>query len=96
MSNINADKGFVLQLVIAGQPELRDALRQPVLELFAQHIAVDYHLEGPDARETRECVAHRSAVADGAPGTLSRDTRLRVRRAAAAKCAVRRGTGLCL
>ncbi|MGE3511363.1 MAG: ExeA family protein [Vicinamibacterales bacterium] len=73
MSNINADKDLVLQLVIVGQPELREMLRQPVLEQFAQRIAVDYHLDPLDARETREYIAHRLTVAGGTPGSFSRD-----------------------
>lgn len=73
ISNINADKDLVLQLVIVGQPELRETLRQPVLEQFAQRIAVDYHLDPLDARETREYIAHRLVVAGGVPGIFSRD-----------------------
>lgn len=73
LSNINADKDFVLQLVIVGQPELRATLREASMEQFTQRIAVDYHLESLDSRETREYVAHRLQVAGGLPTTFSRE-----------------------
>jgi general secretion pathway protein A len=65
LSNINADKNVVLQLVLSGQPELRETLRLPELEQFAQRIATDYHLDALDLRETREYILHRVSVAGG-------------------------------
>lgn len=65
ISNINADKNVVLQLILTGQPELRQTLRQPKLEQFAQRIAVDYHLEALDLKETREYIQYRLVVAGG-------------------------------
>ncbi len=71
LSNINADKKFLLQIVLAGQPELRKTLRDPRLEQFAQRVAVDYHLQALDQRETKAYVAHRLLVAGGEPGLFS-------------------------
>lgn len=65
LSNINADKHQVLQLVLVGQPELRTTLRRHDLRQFAQRISVDYHLEALDAAETREYVRHRIELAGG-------------------------------
>lgn len=65
ISNINADKNLVLQLVLVGQPELRDTLRQKRLEQFAQRIAVDYHLDALELKETREYIQHRLETAGG-------------------------------
>lgn len=65
LSNINADKNLVLQIVLVGQPELRDTLRRPDLEQFAQRISADYHLDALDAGETREYIRHRLSVAGG-------------------------------
>lgn len=73
ISNINADKDLVLQLVLVGQPELRDTLRKPVLEQFAQRITVDYHLEPLDVRETRAYILHRILTAGGTPQVFSRE-----------------------
>ena len=65
ISNINADKNLVLQLILVGQPELRATLHQPRMEQFAQRIAVDYHLEALELKETREYIQHRLTVAGG-------------------------------
>ena len=72
ISNINADKNLVLQLVLVGQPELRDTLRQPKLEQFAQRVSVDYHLDPLDRLETREYIEHRLVTAGGARNVISR------------------------
>jgi type II secretory pathway predicted ATPase ExeA len=63
LSNVNADKDQVLQVILVGQAQLRDLLRRPDLEQFAQRIAVDYHLEPLNQEETRTYIHHRLAVA---------------------------------
>lgn len=67
LSNINADKDQVLQIILVGQAGLRDTLRRPDLEQFAQRIAVDYHLKSLDLDETRGYIRHRLQVAGGDP-----------------------------
>lgn len=59
LSNINADKDQLFQVILVGQVGLRDTLRRPELEQFAQRIAVHYHLDALDARETRAYILHR-------------------------------------
>lgn len=68
LTNINADKDQLLQLVLAGQPELREKLQQPGLVQFVQRIAVDYHLRPFGAEETSQYIDHRLIHAGGAPG----------------------------
>ncbi|VAW63219.1 General secretion pathway protein A, partial [hydrothermal vent metagenome] len=63
LSNINADKDQVLQVILAGQPALRETLRKPELMQFAQRIAVDYYLESLSAEETEGYIHHRLKVA---------------------------------
>jgi type II secretory pathway predicted ATPase ExeA/flagellar basal body-associated protein FliL len=63
LSNINADKDQVLQVILAGQPALRETLRRPELMQFAQRIAVDYYLEALDEQETHDYIQHRLQVA---------------------------------
>ncbi|MDH5612030.1 MAG: AAA family ATPase [Gammaproteobacteria bacterium] len=63
LSNINADKDQILQIILAGQPELKDTLALPELKQFVQRIAVDYHLDSLDQADTRGYIAHRLAVA---------------------------------
>ena len=62
-SNINADKDELLQLVLVGQPELRDLIAQPRLVQFAQRVAAEYHLPGMSAEAVRDYVYHRLRVA---------------------------------
>ena len=45
LSNINADKYQILQLILVGQPQLRDLLQAPQLHQFAQRISSDFHLK---------------------------------------------------
>ncbi len=73
LSNINADDHLLLQFILVGQPNLRDLLRDPELEQFAQRILVDYHLDRLDEKETIEYIAHRLTVAGGAADLISRD-----------------------
>jgi general secretion pathway protein A len=44
LSNINADKDQILQLILVGQPQLKDMLRTPQLQQFAQRVSSDFHL----------------------------------------------------
>jgi len=67
LSNVNADKDQVLQVILVGQEELRDTLRRPDLVQFAQRIAVDYQLTPLTAEETTDLIRHRLAVAGGSP-----------------------------
>ena len=65
LTNLNAGRDLVLQVMLVGQPELRQKLRQPKLRQFAQRVAVDYHLGALDRQETSAYVAHRLATAGG-------------------------------
>jgi len=65
LSNINADKDQVLQLILVGQPELRRILQRPDLEQFAQRVSVSYHLEALSLDETPGYIRHRITMAGG-------------------------------
>jgi len=65
LSNVNADKDQVLQVILVGQRELRDTLRRPDLVQFAQRIGVDYHLEPLGEQETVDYIRHRCTKAGG-------------------------------
>ena len=71
LSNINSDKDQVLQVILAGQPSLRETLRRPELMQFAQRIAVDYYLESLNRDETSEYIQHRLEVAGGNINTFT-------------------------
>lgn len=51
LTNINANKDELLQLILVGQPELREIISRPELRQFAQRVTAMYHLE-PLNRET--------------------------------------------
>jgi general secretion pathway protein A len=67
LSNINSEKDQVLQVILVGQPGLRENLRDPRLEQFAQRISVDYNLEPLSQEETREYIRHRLNIVAGSP-----------------------------
>ena len=58
-SNINTDKDQFLQVILVGQPQLRDLLRDPQLLQFAQRISSDFHLRPLNPREVGEYVDFR-------------------------------------
>lgn len=68
MSNINSDKNQVLQLILVGQPGLRQMLREPALHQFAQRVAVDFSLRGLNLEETWNYVRHRITLVGGDAG----------------------------
>ncbi len=78
LSNINADKDQVLQIILVGQPGLRDKLSRPDLEQFAQRIAVDYHIEPLNAEEARNYIRHRLTIAGGDPELFEKAAALSV------------------
>jgi|TARA_R110002020_G_scaffold47754_4_gene136223 general secretion pathway protein A len=62
-TNINSNKDELLQLVLVGQPELRDMVRQPNLRQFAQRVSSAFHLQAMDQRTVRDYISHRLKVA---------------------------------
>jgi putative secretion ATPase (PEP-CTERM system associated) len=59
LSNLETEKSKLLQIVLVGQPNLRDKLGEPALEQLRQRITVSYHLAPLDAGETANYVNHR-------------------------------------
>ena len=62
-TNVNTDKDELIQLVLVGQPELRDRIAQPRLVPFAQRVAAEYHLPAMSPAAVQSYIAHRLAVA---------------------------------
>ncbi len=65
LSNLETDREKLLQMVLVGQPELLDKLRQPQLRQVNQRIAIRCNLQPLVPREIRIYVAHRLRVASG-------------------------------
>lgn len=61
-TNINANKDELLQLILVGQPELRENVRRPELRQFAQRVASSFHLTTLDADEVVSYIDHRLKV----------------------------------
>lgn len=63
LSNINADKDLLLQIILVGQPELLSKLKSPELSQFAQRISISYHLSALTYLEARRYIRHRLEIA---------------------------------
>jgi putative secretion ATPase (PEP-CTERM system associated) len=74
LSNLETEKSKLLQIVLVGQPNLRDKLAAPELEQLRQRITVSYHLPPLDADETGNYINHRlRRAATGAPLEFPRE-----------------------
>jgi general secretion pathway protein A len=79
LSNLETEKSKLLQIILIGQPDLRDKLDRPELEQLRQRITVSYHLEALEAEETSRYINHRLARASiGAPLEFPRDVTDRI------------------
>lgn len=67
LSNLETDQRKLLQIVLLGQPELREKLEKKNLRQLRQRITVRYHLEPLTRVETEHYLNHRLRVA-GANG----------------------------
>jgi general secretion pathway protein A len=78
ISNLETEKDKLIQIVLVGQPELREKLKKPELRQLSQRITVRYHLCPMDFNDTVEYIEHRLDVATGqrlelfSPGALKR------------------------
>ncbi len=59
LSNLETEKSKLLQVILVGQPNLRDKLDTPELEQLRQRITISYHLSPLDAGETANYINHR-------------------------------------
>ncbi|MGY0650446.1 AAA family ATPase [Luteimonas sp. A537] len=65
LTNLETDTQKLLQIILIGQPELRDMLAEPGLRQLAQRITARFHLTPLDAAGTAEYLRHRFRVAGG-------------------------------
>lgn len=71
LTNINSNKDELIQLILVGQPELRDIVRAPNMRQLAQRVAASFHLERLDLERARLYVAHRLKAAGGTGAEIS-------------------------
>ncbi len=67
LGNIESESAKLLNIVLAGQPELLDRLRDPLLEALKQRIALRCELKRFDRGETASYIAGRLRIAGGLP-----------------------------
>lgn len=63
LTNLETNERKLLQIILIGQPELRDLLARPELEQLAQRVIARYHLRALTEAETQQYIRHRLAVA---------------------------------
>jgi general secretion pathway protein A len=63
LSNLETDKSKLLQIILVGQPELRQTLLLPELRQLRQRISVSCHIEHLTREETEEYIYHRLEMA---------------------------------
>ena len=65
LTNLETAERKLLQIILIGQPELRQMLARPELEQLAQRVIARYHLGALSESETAHYVQHRLGVAGG-------------------------------
>jgi len=68
LSNLETDSQKLLQIVLVGQPELREKLAKPSLRQLQQRITVRFHLGNMSPRDTHQYILHRLAIAGATEG----------------------------
>ncbi len=77
LTNLETAQDKLLQIILIGQPELKDLLYRPDMHQFSQRITARYHLKPLQAVETRAYIAHRLSVA-GVPTEIFHPSALKV------------------
>jgi general secretion pathway protein A len=78
LTNINSNKDELLQLVLVGQPELREILTRPSMRQFAQRVVASFHLSAMDHASVEKYVEHRLRHAGGTGTEISKDAILMI------------------
>ncbi len=63
LTNLETATDKLLQIILIGQPELRDVLARPELRQLAQRITARYHLDPLNEEETEAYIRHRLQIA---------------------------------
>jgi general secretion pathway protein A len=77
LTNLETSERKLLQIILIGQPELRDMLERPELEQLAQRVIARYHLKALSAEETQRYIRHRLEVAGLATAVPFTETALK-------------------
>lgn len=81
-TNINTNKDELLQIILVGQPELRDLVRKPGLEQFCQRVAANVHLTAMDVETVASYIQHRMEKAGSKNNVFTEEATDMIARAA--------------
>jgi len=70
LTNLETNTHKLLQIVLLGQPELRDMLSNPKLTQFNQRITSRYHLKPLNSDDAAKYIQHRINIAGGSSSSL--------------------------
>jgi len=65
LSNVNAQKDYLLHVILVGQPELRSLLQSRQLRQLTQRVSVAYHLNRLTEEEVARYIVHRVTLVGG-------------------------------
>ena len=65
LTNINSNKDELLQLILVGQPELRQMIMAPEMRQFAQRVTATYHISALDRAAIGGYIQHRLSHVGG-------------------------------
>ncbi|MEE9393066.1 MAG: AAA family ATPase [Planctomycetota bacterium] len=63
ISNLETETEKLIQILLLGQPELKEKIQHRSLKQLRQRIAMRYHLEALDVTETLQYIKHRMKIA---------------------------------
>jgi len=69
LSNLETEKEKLFQIILVGQPELRDKLNSPNLRQLRQRISIRYHILPLEKDEIADYIKHRLLIA-GSDGSI--------------------------
>ena len=79
LTNLETSERKLLQIILIGQPELRQMLARPELEQLAQRVIARYHLGALSGGETAKYIRHRLSVAGlGRPPPFTKEAVRRI------------------
>lgn len=78
LTNINSNKDELVQLVLVGQPELRQLIMRPELRQFVQRVGSSFHLSAMSPENVGEYIQHRLRTAGGTGGEFDPDAVQRI------------------
>jgi general secretion pathway protein A len=64
LSNLEAEKSHLIQIILVGQPELKYKLQRNDLKQFAQRVSTHYHINGLNRTEVNNYIRYRLKIGE--------------------------------